>query len=122
MTKLPDTLGHYISVYKQAKEAVAAYEFEGGGAYLFAGRDGRAFAVSSWTTVVKETFKRHSGGLAPPPKLLRAIFIVWLRDQAHTNSATPEILKVYKLATHTTSFYTSITFLPVLFRIYTSDL
>ena len=48
--------------------------------------------MSSWTSVVKETFRRHSG-LAPPPKLLRAIFIVWLRDEAHHNAATPDVLK-----------------------------
>ena len=37
----------------------------------------------------------HEGslGLAPPPKLLRAIFIVWLRDEAHHNAATPDVLK-----------------------------
>ena len=93
MTRLPDTFGHYIDVYKQAREATTEYEFEQSeGGYLFASRDGRPFSVSSWTSVVKETFRRHSG-LAPPPKLLRAIFIVWLRDEAHHNAATPDVLK-----------------------------
>mmetsp|Transcript_25368 Transcript_25368/g.59009 ORF Transcript_25368/g.59009 Transcript_25368/m.59009 type:complete len:355 (+) Transcript_25368:661-1725(+) len=93
MTRLPDTFGHYIGVYKDARSSAASYDFEdSGGGYLFEGRDGRPFSVSSWTTVVKDTWKRHCG-LSPPPKLLRAIFICWLRDQAHTNKATPEVLK-----------------------------
>ena len=93
MTRLPETFGHYIDVYKQAREATTEFEFEQSeGGYLFASRDGRPFSVSSWTSVVKETFRRHSG-LAPPPKLLRAIFIVWLRDEAHHNAATPDVLK-----------------------------
>ena len=98
MTRLPDTFGHYIGVYKDARASAASYDFEGtGGGYLFGGRDGRPFSVSSWTTVVKDTWKRHCG-LSPPPKLLRAIFICWLRDQAHENKATPEILKVHPLS------------------------
>jgi len=93
MTRLPDTFGHYIDVYKQAREATTEFEFEQSeGGYLFASRDGRPFSVSSWTSVVKETFRRHSG-LAPPPKLLRAVFIVWLRDEAHHNAATPDVMK-----------------------------
>ena len=97
MTKLPPTFGHYLAVYKQARETASEYDFDGSsssseGAYLFASKDGRPFSVSSWTSVVKETFRRHSG-LAPPPKLLRAIFIVWLRDEAHHNKATPDVLK-----------------------------
>mmetsp|Transcript_103697 Transcript_103697/g.297996 ORF Transcript_103697/g.297996 Transcript_103697/m.297996 type:complete len:429 (-) Transcript_103697:954-2240(-) len=95
MTRLPDTFGHYIGVYKDARASAASFDFEdSGGGYLFEGRDGRPFSVSTWTTVVKDTWKRHCG-LSPPPKLLRAIFICWLRDQAHENKATPEILKVY---------------------------
>lgn len=96
MTRLPGTFGHYIGVYKDARASAASYDFEDGGGYLFEGRDGRPFSVSSWTTVVKDTWKRHCG-LSPPPKLLRAIFICWLRDQAHENKATPEILKVHPL-------------------------
>ena len=94
MTRLPDTFGHYIDVYKQAREATTEFEFEQSeGGYLFASRDGRPFSVSSWTSVVKETFRRHSG-LAPPPKLLRAIFIVWLRDEAHHKRPRPTCSRV----------------------------
>mmetsp|Transcript_103739 Transcript_103739/g.298466 ORF Transcript_103739/g.298466 Transcript_103739/m.298466 type:complete len:726 (-) Transcript_103739:375-2552(-) len=82
MTRLPDTLGHYISVYKQAKEAVAAYEFESGGAYLFAGRDGRAFAVSSWTTVVKVSLVRGAGRARVGP---------WL-ERGHTHRPHRDVL------------------------------
>ena len=96
MTRLPDTFGQFIGAYKQAREATTEYEFEQAheaeGGYLFASKDGRPFSVSTWRSVVKETFRRYSG-LAPPPKLLRAIFIVWLRDEAHHNAATPDVLR-----------------------------
>ena len=115
MTRLPDTFGHYIGVYKDARASAANFDFEDtGGGYLFEGRDGRPFSVSSWTTVVKDTWKRHCG-LSPPPKLLRAIFICWLRDQAHTNKATPEVLKARIYHPPILPPPTALTFLHILF-------
>ena len=73
MTRLPDTFGHYIGVYKAAQESAATYDFEDSegsyeGNYLFASSGAKPFTVSSWTTVVTDTFRRHCG-LAPPPKV-----------------------------------------------------
>ena len=40
----------------------------------------RCLPSSQWSAVVKACFKKHSPGkVAPPPKLLRASFITWLR-------------------------------------------
>ena len=42
-----------------------------------------------WTRLVKETFKRHSGGVAFAPKDLRSSFITFLKSDANTD----EVLK-----------------------------
>ena len=51
--------------------------------YLFHPTDDttRCLPSSQWSGVVKACFKKHSPShVAPPPKLLRASFITWLRD------------------------------------------
>ena len=50
----------------------------------------RCLPSSQWSAVVKACFKKHSPGhVAPPPKLLRASFITWLRD----STDAPDVLK-----------------------------
>lgn len=63
---------------------------EGGGC----NRGGSSKDVLPRFMTTTDAFRRHSPGqLAPAPKLLRSVFITFLRDQAANNSATPEILK-----------------------------
>ena len=60
--------------------------------YLFHPTDdtSRCVTSSQWSGVVKAALKKHSPTrVAPPPKLLRASFITWLRD----STDAPEVLK-----------------------------
>ena len=60
--------------------------------YLFHPTDDttRCLPSSQWSGVVKACFKKHAPGkVAPPPKLLRASFITWLRD----STDAPDVLK-----------------------------
>jgi hypothetical protein len=49
----------------------------------------RCLTSSQWCATVKAAFLKHSGK-SPPPKLLRASFVTWVRDE----EAAPEVLKV----------------------------
>ena len=60
---------------ERAKDSVARL-------YLFPnGNDARAMPSSNWTALVKAAFKRACGK-SPPPSLLRASYITWLRSNA----------------------------------------
>ena len=99
-TKLPKMFSMYIHTFIALRRGGDVFDFdESDDGYLFAAKDGRAHTVSAWTKVVKDAFRRHSSsGLAPAPKLLRSIFITWLRGQAADNKATPDVLKACSIA------------------------
>jgi hypothetical protein len=74
---------------------LSAFQWEAHGnetPYLFHPTDDttRCLPSSQWSGVVKTCFKKHSPNhVAPPPKLLRASFITWLRD----STDAPDVLK-----------------------------
>ena len=61
----------------------------------------RCLPSSQWTAFIKGCFKKHtSDEKAPPPKLLRAAFISWLRD---STDATAVLASAAKCMKHRTS-------------------
>ena len=97
MTRLSDLVAPLVDQYLESKAAMLEldFHFQGDepheGRYLFStGSDHRAYTISQWTKAIKAAFGRHSPNQeSPPPKLLRASFITFLRS----SERAPEVLR-----------------------------
>ena len=62
----------------------------------------RCLPSSQWTQFIKACFRKHTeGGKAPPPKLLRASFISWLRDSSDAPTVLASAAKCMRHQTAT---------------------
>ena len=62
----------------------------------------RCLPSSQWSQFIKGCFRKHTeGGKAPPPKLLRASFISWLRDSTDAPTVLASAAKCMRHQTAT---------------------